>query len=225
MVRVAIDGVPTAGKSSVIEALPSRYDCVPELPAFLPDRVRSYPESTGEYEDRVIAEFGNMAYRADRYATSGDVALDTSVAGTVALASLFGELLGATDPASPVVTGFEKFREDLLFPDVFVFLTADPETVQLRWQERSHTSSFWSDPAVVSYLNDFFIALSDRVPSCVVDTSTSDPDTVTSTIEQTIAGGEEPDIERGAFVDSVRAETPTLDWSLLECSRYENSSA
>lgn len=172
MTEIAVDGAPTTGKSSLIEAVSAEYEVVPELATFLPERVRPYPETAAAHERRVLAEFENLTYRAERYGGDGDTICEMSVVTTVALGSLLGELVGVDDLGDPIAVALDGFGDAVRHPDVFVFLTAPPAVVRARWEDRPISSTFWSDPAIVAYLNEFYRRVADRVPSVVIDTDT-----------------------------------------------------
>lgn len=221
VVEIAVDGCPTTGKSSLIAGLSDNYEIVPELTTFLPDRVRSYPKSAKEYEQRVLAEFENLVYRADRYGDD-DTVCEMSVVGTVAFSSLLGELVGVDDPARIITSAIDQFGDMVRHPDVFVFLTASPTVVQSRWSNRSISSTFWSDPAVITYLNEFYRQAAHHLPAVVINSGKVDYEAAVARLRDApsrISADESVDL-CSVLRQLASQERPVVDWSVLEDDRY-----
>ena len=226
MVEIAVDGAPTTGKSSLIAAVSSASDVVPEVATFLPARVRTYPETAAAHRRRVFAEFETLTYRAERYGGDGDTVCEMSVVSTVALASLLGDLVDGADPAGVVASALDRFGDAVRHPDVFVFLTAPPAVVQSRWDDRSMSSTFWSDPAVVAYLNEFYRRVAARVPSVVIDTDAVSHQTAVERLRAAPERVTDDPVELcGVLRRVTRHERPSVDWTRLEDERYRRPDA
>lgn len=219
--EIAVDGAPTTGKSSLIAAVSAEYDVVPELATFLPDRVRSYPETPAAHERRVLAEFENLTYRADRYGGDDDTVCEMSAVSTVALASLLGELVGVDDSGDVIASALDRFGDAIRHPDVFVFLTAPPAVVRARWEDRAISSTFWSDPAVVAYLNEFYRQVADRVPSVVLDTDALSRAAAVEKLRAALDRATDGPVDIcGVLRRVVDRDRPSVDWTRLADDRY-----
>lgn len=209
---VSIEGAPATGKSTLVGSLSETYTSYPEIPEYAPSEYRQRPRDGGEFTRRAGIETTAVEDRWSEVGSDERVVLDTSVVSSIGLLSLFATRID-TDLSDRVREVVDSVGRTLPSPDHVVCLVAEPSELRRRWRQREGRPSFWSSPAVVQFLSEYYRSLADSSVATVIDTGVADSNEVLGRATAHVAETDPvtPSRLRAALERAAVTERPTLD--------------
>lgn len=171
---IGIEGVPTAGKSSLCNEISSRYEICPEFARYA-EEMPPYPSNRAELRSQCEHALTCEKKRRNDYNDVSEplLIMDSSPLATIGYIYITSTILEG-DVLREFLQEYIKCidRDEIFEPDAVVWLRPTYSTVSDRWEQRGR-DDFWSNSLVVKALDEMYEQICNYLPSVVIDSTTT----------------------------------------------------
>lgn len=185
---IGIEGVPTAGKSSLCTEIGTEYEICPEFAQYA-GTMPSYPTNHSEIRSQCDHALTCEKNRRNDYNLTSQplLIMDSSPLATLGYIYVTSTILNSNILEEFLQEYIERADRDEIFePDAIVWLRPTHSTVTDRWEQRG-TDEFWTNPLVIKALNKMYEQICELLPSVVIDSTITEISEETEITRQLIS--------------------------------------